>query len=231
MFPLRDNIPSSRYPVVNSAIILLNVVSFLYELQLGSGLEGFIRTYGFVPARFLTQLDTGALSASMLPVFTAMFLHGGFLHLLSNMWILWIFGDNVEDSMGHARYLLYYLLCGLGSIMAQAAFVPDSALPLVGASWAIAGVLGGYFILYPRARVVALLPIFIFFYLVDLPAYVFLGLWLGLQFLSGYAEFVAGGEAVRGGVAWWAHVGGFLSGLVLVWIFAENRFLRRRSGG
>lgn len=228
MFPLRDNIPASRYPVVNIGLILLNIIVFLYELQLGSGLDGFIQTNGFVPARFTRQWEAGSMTAGLAPVFTSMFLHGGFLHLVSNMWILWIFGDNVEDSMGHYRYLFFYLLCGTVSVVAQAAYAPDSTLPLVGASGAISGVLGAYFVLYPHARVLTLLPVVILFYLIEVPAYVFLGLWFFLQILRGYAEVMAGSGALMGGVAWWAHAGGFFSGLVLVWLFAENSFLRRR---
>jgi membrane associated rhomboid family serine protease len=228
MFPLRDDIPSSRYPVVNVGLILLNLAGFLYELQLGRALDGLIQSYGFVPARFAAQLEAGALASGLAPVFTSMFLHGGFLHILSNMWILWIFGDNVEDSMGHYRYLLFYLLCGVTSGLAQFAFSPDSTLPLVGASGAISGVLGAYIVLYPRARILTLVPVIILFYLVEVPAYVFLGLWFLLQILRGYAEGMGGAGDLRGGVAWWVHVGGFFSGLVLIWLFAENRFLRRR---
>lgn len=228
MFPLKDDIPSRRRPVINVGLIVLNVLFFLYELQLGQELEGFIQTHGFVPARFLAQQATGSLTAALLPLFTSMFLHGGFLHLFSNMWMLWIFGDNVEDSMGHLRYLFFYLLCGGVSVLAQAAAASASALPMVGASGAISGVLGAYIVLYPRARILALLPVIILFYLIEVPAYVFLGLWFLLQILQGYGEALVGAGGQGGGVAWWAHVGGFFSGVALVWLFAENSFLRRR---
>lgn len=228
MFPLRDNIPASRFPVVNIGLILLNITGFVYELQLGSGLDGFILNNGFVPASFARQWAAGAVAVGFAPVFISMFLHGGLLHLLSNMWILWIFGDNVEDSMGHYRYLFFYLLCGVISVFAQFAFAPDSTMPLVGASGAISGVLGAYIVLFPRARILALLPIIIFFYLVEVPAYVFLGFWFLVQVLRGYAEVMGGAGDLRGGVAWWVHVGGFFAGMVLIWLFAENSFLRRQ---
>ncbi|HSH13581.1 MAG TPA: rhomboid family intramembrane serine protease [Desulfurivibrionaceae bacterium] len=228
MFPLRDDIPSRCYPVVNLGLILFCIVGFAYELWLGSALDGFIQTHGFVPARFAEQWAAGGLAEGLASVFTSMFLHGGLLHLFSNLWTLWIFGDNVEDSMGHSRYLLFYLLCGAISVFAQAAAAPEATLPMVGASGAISGVLGAYFVLYPRARVLTLVPVLIFFYLVEVPAYLFLGLWILMQVLRGYVEVLPANGELRGGVAWWAHVGGFFSGMVLIWLFAENSFLRRR---
>lgn len=228
MFPLKDNIPARLPPTVNIALIVLNVVCFVYELQLGAEIEPFIQAYGFVPSRFAAQLEAEGMLSALVPVYTSMFLHGGFLHLFSNMWMLWIFGDNVEDSMGHLRYLVFYLLCGTISVFAQATAASASTLPLVGASGAISGVLGAYFILYPKARVLTLLPIFILFYLVEVPAYVFLGLWFLLQILRGYSDFMSGVGGATGGVAWWAHVGGFFAGMILIWLFAERSFLRRR---
>jgi membrane associated rhomboid family serine protease len=228
MFPLKDNIPARLPPTVNIALIVLNVVCFVYELQLGAEIEPFIQVYGFVPSRFTAQLEAEGMLSALVPVYTSMFLHGGFLHLFSNMWMLWIFGDNVEDSMGHLRYLVFYLLCGTISVFAQATAASSSTLPLVGASGAISGVLGAYFILYPKARVLTLLPIFILFYLVEVPAYVFLGLWFLLQILRGYSDFMSGVGGATGGVAWWAHVGGFFAGMILIWLFAESSFLRRR---
>ncbi|MCK4839251.1 MAG: rhomboid family intramembrane serine protease [Desulfobulbaceae bacterium] len=187
MFPLKDNISARRFPVVNLWLIFVNVVCFAYEFRLGPGLDGFIRLYGFVPARFVAAQAENILDLSrFMPVFSSMFLHGGILHLVSNMWMLWIFGDNVEDSMGHSRYLMFYLLCGTVSVLAQATANPASPLPLVGASGAISGVLGAYFLLYPKARILTLIPIFVFFYLIELPAFIFLGLWILLQILQGY---------------------------------------------
>jgi len=228
MFPLKDNIPARRFPVVNVWLIVVNVICFAYELQLGSGLDRFIQNYGFVPSRFTAQFEAGSMLAALVPVYTSMFLHGGFLHIFGNMWFLWIFGDNVEDSMGHQRYLVFYLLCGTISVIAQATAAPASTLPLVGASGAISGVLGAYFVLYPRARILTLLPIIIIFYLIEVPAYIFLGLWFLLQMLWGYYQHMADATGATGGVARWAHVGGFFSGMILIWFFAENSFLRRR---
>jgi len=227
MFPLKDNIPARRFPTVNVWLIVVNVICFAYELQLGSGLDRFVQNYGFVPSRFAAQLEAGTMLGALVPVYTSMFLHGGFLHLFGNMWMLWIFGDNVEDSMGHLRYLVFYLLCGTCSVFAQAMADTGSTLPLVGASGAISGVLGAYFVLFPRARILTLLPIIIIFYLIEVPAYVFLGLWFLLQMLWGYFQHLADAGGSTGGVARWAHVGGFFSGMILVWLFAENSFLRR----
>lgn len=209
-------------------LIFVNVVCFVYELRLGTGLDGFIRLYGFVPARFVADQAENMLDLPrFVPIFSSMFIHGGLLHLLSNMWMLWLFGDNVEDSMGHRRYLFFYLLCGTISVFAQAIANPASPIPLVGASGAISGVLGAYFLLYPRARILTLIPLFIFFYLVELPAFVFLGLWMLLQIMQGYAQQVAVNGDVIGGVAWWAHVGGFAAGAVLIRFFQEKRSGKR----
>ena len=209
--------------MVNLWLIVINVVCFAYEFRLGTGLDGFIRLYGFVPARFMAAQAENVLDLSrFMPIFSSMFLHGGILHLVSNMWMLWIFGDNVEDSMGHSRYLLFYLLCGTVSVLAQVTANPASPLPLVGASGAISGVLGAYFLLYPKARILTLIPIFVFFYMIELPAFIFLGFWILLQVLQGYAYQLAANGAAVGGVAWWAHVGGFAAGVLLVKIFREK---------
>lgn len=205
-------------------LICVNVVCFVYELGLGTGLDGFIRLYGFVPARFVAAQAENVLDLPrFMPIFSSMFIHGGLLHLLSNMWMLWLFGDNVEDSMGHRRYLFFYLLCGTVSVFAQTMANPASPIPLVGASGAISGVLGAYFLLYPRARILTLIPLFVFFYLIELPAFVFLGLWMLLQVMQGYAQQVAVNGDVIGGVAWWAHVGGFAAGAVLIRFFKEKQ--------
>ena len=215
MIPIRDTIPSSRVPVVTYLVIAANLGFFFYEISLGESLPSFIDRYALVPARFL---GGGGLSfGELLTPVTAMFLHGGWMHVLGNMLYLYIFGDNVEDTLGHGRYLLFYLACGVASFAVQIAFQPDSAVPNVGASGAIAGVLGAYFFLFPRARVVTLLPLFIFFTVIEIPAVVFLGLWFLLQFLSGTVSL--GREASTGGVAWWAHVGGFIAGIVLLKLF------------
>lgn len=223
MIPLKDNIPARRLPAVNSGLILVNVLFFIFELQLGPGLDDFIQTYGFVPARFMpAQGENFFVVQRFIPVYSSMFLHGGFLHLISNMWMLWIFGDNIEDSMGHGRYLVFFLLCGTVSVLAQAMASPSSQVPLVGASGAIAGVLGAYFLLYPKARILTLVPIFFFFYMIELPAFLFLGLWILLQVMQGYTTYVASEGGAVGGIAWWAHIGGFSAGVLLINLFKEK---------
>ncbi len=225
MFPLKDNIPAQRFPFVNFLLIGLNVAFFLLEGRMGPHLEAFLYDYGFVPARFSAALAEGFSAPALVPVFSSMFLHGSLLHLVGNMWMLWIFGDNVEDSMGHFRYSVFFLLCGTASVLAQYFSAPASSLPLVGASGAISGVMGAYFLTYPRARIVTLFPIFIFFYLFEVPAYFFLGLWAALQLLQGSAmTFLASaGDQEMGGVAWWAHFGGFVAGAGLVPLFRERQ--------
>lgn len=223
MFPLKDNIPARRFPVVNIWLIIANFLCFAYEYKLGMGLEGFIQEHGFIPARFMAAQTENILDLARFgPVFTSMFLHGGILHLVSNMWMLWIFGDNIEDSMGHGRYLLFYLFCGAMSVLAQALANPASPMPLVGASGAISGVLGAYLWLYPRARILTLVPLFIFYYLIEIPAFIFLGLWILLQVLQGYVHMMIAKGGAVGGVAWWAHVGGFAAGILLINFFKEQ---------
>ncbi|MEW6502235.1 MAG: rhomboid family intramembrane serine protease [Thermodesulfobacteriota bacterium] len=217
MFPLKDDVPADRFPAVNLLLIAANVLVFLYQLTLGrDGMEALLYDYGFVPARFFA--GEGPL---FLPVFTSMFLHGNLLHILANMWMLWVFGDNVEDRMGHGRYLLFYLLCGVAAVIGQTWSAPGATVPMVGASGAIAGVLGAYFLLFPGARILTFVPILIFFYLLEVPAVFFIGFWFVLQFLQGATQQLATGGG-EGGVAWWAHIGGFVGGLVLVRFFARN---------
>jgi membrane associated rhomboid family serine protease len=204
MIPLRDVIPSRTTPYVTVTIIALNAVAFLYEQALSEReLERFIEVYGLVPAFF-----------SLTSLMTSMFLHGGWLHFIGNMLYLWIFGDNVEDRLGHVRFILFYLLCGAGAAGAQVWMSPNSMIPMVGASGAIAGVMGGYFVLFPRSRILTLLPILIFWEIIEVPAIFFLGFWFVLQFVSGLGSL--GGSQDVGGVAFWAHAAGFAAGLVLV---------------
>ena len=209
MIPLRDVIPSRTTPIVTIAIIAVNALAFLYQLSLGELVNDFILEYGLVPAAF-----------SWVAVFTSMFLHGGLLHVGGNMLYLWIFGDNVEDRMGHGRFVVFYLLCGVAAALAQTILNPDSVVPMVGASGAIAGVMGAYFVLYPRSRIVTLVPLFMFVQVMEVPAIFFLGIWFLMQFLSGVgsiATAVAGEPA--GGIAFWAHVAGFLAGVSGVIVF------------
>ena len=207
MIPLRDVIPSRTTPVVTVTLIGLNVLAYLFQLSLGRALEPFVMTWGLVPASF-----------SWVAVFTSMFLHGGLFHLGGNMLYLWIFGDNVEDRLGHGRFLTFYVLCGVAAAVAQAMLSPDSRVPMVGASGAIAGVMGAYFVLYPRSRIVTLVPIFIFFQIVEIPAIFFLGLWFVMQFLSGVGSVATATGRVSGGIAFWAHVAGFAAGMVGVFL-------------
>jgi len=223
MFPLRDSIPSSRPPVVNVLLIAACAVAFVFELSLGSYLERFLRAYAFVPVRlFQPAVFDVNLLFNVRSGLLSMFLHGGWFHLISNMWFLWIFGDNVEDALGHVRYLLFYLGCGGAAALAQAAIAPASEVPMVGASGAIAGVLGAYLVWFPWARVRTLVFLGIFFTVAELPALVFLVLWFVVQFFSGTLA-LATVQASAGGVAFFAHMGGFLAGAIVA-------FLLRRSG-
>ena len=220
MLPLKDNIPSKSFPFVNIGLIVINTALFFYVLSYGQAFDQVVLTLGFVPARFLARVSDNLISpAGYLPVFSSMFLHANLIHLLSNMWVLWIFGDNVEDCMGHGRYLLFFLLCGVASVFAQAVSNPQSAVPMVGASGAISGVLGAYFLTYPHARILTLVPIVILFYIIELPAYFFLGFWFVIQFIQGSLYSLNAQRVAGGGVAWWAHVGGFVAGVLLLYVF------------
>ena len=209
MIPLRDIIPSRTTPYVTISLISLNVLVFLYELSLGRAVDAFTLYFGLVPAAF-----------SWVTVFTSMFLHGGILHVAGNMLYLWIFGDNVEHRMGHGRFVVFYLLCGVAAALAQTITAPDSVVPMVGASGAIAGVMGAYFVLYPKSRIVTLIPLFFFFQVIEVPAILFLGIWFVMQFLSGVGSIVTtAGGGPAGGVAFWAHVAGFVAGISGVIVF------------
>jgi rhomboid family protein len=228
VIPLRDDVPSRTFPFVNVTIIALNVLFFLMELGLGDQLQGFLLQAAVVPVFFtpnhggtasVAEIVLTSLSPGLgLRVFLSMFLHGGWLHIGGNMLYLWVFGDNVEDRMGHGRYAIFYLLCGWAATYAHILSQPASRMPSIGASGAIAGVLGAYLTLYPRARVVTLIPLGIIFPLVQIPAVFFLGIWFLEQFLAG-AMSLGAHTAETGGVAWWAHVGGFATGVGLVALF------------
>lgn len=223
MIPLRDSNPSSTRPYVTVVLLAVNCLIFLYEITLSErGLYQLVTVAGMVPARVAAFPLHPGISATdaLLPFFTSMFLHGGFMHLIGNMWFLWIFGDNVEDHLGHARYLLFYFICGLGAGVTHLVFNWGSPVPTIGASGAVAGVLGAYFLLYPRHRVLTLIPFF-FLIMIELPAGVILLYWFVIQFFSGAAS--AFGDAGSAGVAWWAHVGGFALGFLLVKTLAPPR--------
>lgn len=212
--PLRDNIPSRSFPIVNVLLIMINFTIFFYQISLGRYVDPYIYSYGVIPAQLVAQ---GLTEEQMVRLTSAMFLHGGWFHILSNMLYLWIFGDNVEDRMGHLKYLVFYLLTGYIATLAHVFYFPQSQAPLIGASGAIAGVLGAYLILYPRAKVLTLIFFFIFIQVVPIPAIIFLGLWFFLQLLSGTAALTA--QAAQS-VAFWAHIGGFVAGILLVKLFA-----------
>jgi membrane associated rhomboid family serine protease len=226
MIPLRDATPAQSFPAATVLLIALNVLAFLYELSLGRALDAFIMQYGAVPLRFTREVST---VERFLPLFTSMFLHGGWLHLGGNMLYLWIFGDNVEDRLGHVRFLIFYLACGLAAALTQIYVHPTSKIPMVGASGAVAGVLGGYLVLFPYARVLALIPILFFFQIVELPAALFLIFWFLTQFLSGAAS-ITGAPYLTGAVAWWAHVGGFVGGVALGFLLPKRKQLRDNYG-
>ena len=217
MIPLRDDNPTRTTPVVNVALIALCVIVFLWELMLGRQAEQAVYQLGFVPAVFFGRVDLAQpWITPELSIVTSMFMHGGWMHLLGNMLYLWIFGDNVEDRVGHALYVVFYLLCGFVAALAQA--LPDmaSTVPMIGASGAISGVLGAYIVLYPRANVIGVIPPFIF-YRLRVPAWVVLGIWFVGQLLSSFS-------AQQGaGVAFGAHVGGFVAGALLIRLFVRDR--------
>jgi membrane associated rhomboid family serine protease len=221
MLPLRDTIRSSKIPVVTWVLIGVNTLVFLYEISLSSNsLNQLIMTYGLVPAHLDLPHPAGLLihPQPLISFLTHMFLHGGWFHLISNMWILFIFGDNVEDRMGRGRYLLFYLISGFVAGLAQVLIDPTSSAPAVGASGAIAGVLGAYFIMFPAARVLTLIPIFFFPWFVEIPAIFYLGFWFLSQLFSGISSLNLVNQAV-GGVAWWAHIGGFIFGILFYRFF------------
>jgi len=209
MFPLRDVIPSRTTPYVTVAIIVLNAVAWWFEIALPrDALTPFLETYGVVPA----DLRPSTLV-------TSMFLHGGWTHVIGNMWYLWIFGDNVEDRLGHGRFIVFYLLCGMTAAMGQVLMDPTSTVPTIGASGAIAGVMGAYFVLYPKSRVLTLIFLIVFVDIIELPAVFLLGFWFLLQLLNAGSVTAS----ANGGVAFAAHVAGFVTGLIGVFVFRKRQ--------
>ena len=225
MIPLRDNVQSRTVPFVNYTFIGINVLMFLFELSLGPGVEGFVRAFGVVPERTIYILFQAREYAhfAIIPFFTSMFMHGGWFHLLGNVLFLYIFGDNIEDTLGHIRYAIFYIGSGVAASLIHLATHPGSTVPTIGASGAIAGVMGAYFILFPGSRIVTLVPFFFFIQLIEIPAFVFLGIWFLIQFLSGSFSFAVSSDLSR--IAWWAHIGGFAVGAGYVLL----RYGRRRS--
>jgi len=239
VFPYRDENESVRTPVVTFALIALNGLAWVLVQGAGQdpAISASVCNLGLIPGELLGLARPGAgfdmgngLACVVDPgsapehIFTSMFLHGGWMHLLGNMWFLWLFGNNVEDSMGHLRFLIFYLVSGVAAAAAQVLSNPDSIVPMVGASGAISGVMGGYIVLYPRVRVFTMVPLGFFLTSVALPAWVMLGYWMVLQIFGGL-----GASAAGGGVAFWAHVGGFVAGAVLVKLFARSDYIAQHK--
>ena len=218
MIPLKDSPKTRRFPYVNIALIMLNLFVFFRQLAFtDQELMSFVFEFGLIPQAVVDAVSGGNLAAALTPLFAYQFMHGGWLHIGSNMLYLWVFGDNVEDRVGHARYLIFYLLMGALAGLAQVAFSPGSEVPIIGASGAVAGILGAYLVSCPRARVLALIPIFVILYPAELPAVIFLGFWFILQLFSGIASI-----GVEVSIAWWAHIGGFAAGMLLIHLFGEQ---------
>ncbi len=234
MIPIKDDNPTTTIPIVTIFIICINIVVFINQLLMGSSAEVFIYRFAVIPWEIIHFRDLPNLPPlyhstipNILTLFTSMFIHGGFLHLAGNMLYLWIFGDNVESIMGHFRFLIFYFICGLVATLCHVFIEPNSSLPLVGASGAISGVLGAYFVRFPRARVHVLIIFFFFIRIIRVSALFVLGLWFVIQVLNGFSSIGVQG----GGVAWFAHIGGFVSGLILVFFFEREERLRGGLNG
>lgn len=224
MIPIRDTVPSQNYPVVNNTLIGINVVVYMIQLSQGERMTEFVYTYGLVPAKFTIPQISAYFTPgqAIFSLVTFMFLHGSFLHILGNMWSLYIFGDNVEDRLGSVYYLGFYLISGLVSGMCHFFLNMHSTVPTIGASGAIAGVMGAYFILYPHSKILTLIPILIFPLFIEIPAFFFLGLWFFMQVFN-----AAIGGGAMSGIAWWAHIGGFIFGVMALktmGVFPDTRF-------
>ena len=229
MFPLQDSIPSRTPPIATYYLIGINVLVFMLELSLGpAGIKSLFYHFGIVPARFSHPAwaeQAGLPLQNYWPFVTNIFLHGGWMHVLGNMWTLWIFGDNVEDRLGHGRFMIFYLLCGIIAGIVHCMVNPLSTVPALGASGAIAGVMGAYFILYPHSRIIVLIPVLIFPFFFEVPAILYLGIWFLMQLASG--SFALLGPSQVGGIAFWAHVGGFGAGLLSLPLFLIARGRRK----
>jgi membrane associated rhomboid family serine protease len=215
MIPLRDINPRYTTPYVNILLIVMNSLVWLYQVSLGQVAgERFIFALGLVPGRIDAVLTNHAvnLGGALMPLLTSMFLHGGWMHVIGNMWFLWVFGDNIEDRLGHAGFFLFYVACGLGAGVLHTLFNWGSMVPTIGASGAISGILGAYFVFFPRTKIVTLVPLIFFFFTVQLPTVFFVGYWILIQFVGGLNAM---SRHSAGGTAWWAHVGGFVLGFIL----------------
>jgi len=227
MFPIRNTVPTRYPPVVTWTLIALNAAVFLFQISLTPAeLETFMLRFALIPAFYFSPYVGASLTLTdYLPFLTMMFLHGGWLHLILNMWTLWLFGPAVEDRLGHGRYLAFYLACGVAAALVHGVFNPNSTVPAVGASGAIAGVLGSYLHLFPWARIIILVPILFIPLFFELPAFLYVGFWFLMQILQGTAELLM--PAKGGGVAWWAHIGGFVAGLVFASLMRQPKRLYR----
>src|SRR5205807_1988787 len=230
MIPIRDDQPRFSTPYITYFVIAINILVFVFELWVGAQspreLNALMYTFGVVPENISAALAGSpqiSLGQAFIPILTSMFLHASWLHVIGNMWVLWIFGDNIEDYLGHFLYLVFYLVCGFAAAFAHILLNLNSNVPSVGASGAIAGIMGAYFVLYPKARVLTLVPLIFFFTFWWLPAWIVLGYWFLIQFLSGAATAVAYSNATGGGTAFWAHVGGFVAGIVLIKLLPERQ--------
>jgi membrane associated rhomboid family serine protease len=219
MFPLWDDLPTKKFPLITVAIIVLNTMVYLYEASLGEKFTQFIYAMGLIPFEITHHTDLLPTGPSIiyLTIFTSMFMHGSIIHLLGNMLFLWIFGNNVEEYLGRVNFIIFYLVCGLSAAFTQIFFNPNSTMPMVGASGAIAGVLGAYLLLYPRARVTTVIIFGFFIRLIKIPAVVVLSFWIIYQFLYGISSLAV--KTGEGGVAWFAHIGGFIGGIILIKLF------------
>jgi len=220
MFPLKDDVPSYSQPVVNISLIIVNVLVFIYELNVPN-FRAFIYNNAFIPEMLFKYHD---IFHSLIRIFFSMFLHGGFLHILGNMWFLWIFGDNVEDELGHTNYLLFYLAGGFVAAFVQGIAAPFSTIPMIGASGAISAVVGAYFVLFPHAKILSLVPIFIFITFLWIPAWLFIVFWFFIQYFNGILSI---SSHYMGGVAWFAHIGGFVFGFLLIKFMKNKQRLNR----
>jgi membrane associated rhomboid family serine protease len=217
MIPIRDTLTLTRVPWVTRTLVVLNLAVFTVQLFAGRTAEVMIQVFGFIPARLLDPARFGySWLESGLTLATSLFLHGGYVHLVGNLIYLWIFGDDVEERLGHGRYALFYLACGAAGSLTHAWLFPSSPIPSIGASGSIAGLLGAFLLLHPKAKIVTLVPLIVSWLMVEIPALVFLPIWFGVQFLNGWLA-LASAEGVQevAGVAWWAHVGGFSMGVVV----------------
>lgn len=225
MIPIRDKNPADLFPVVTIAIIVTNVLAFMYQLSHGpQQFEQLTVSLAVVPKTFMASPLAPDQYAS---VFMSMFLHGGIIHIAGNMLFLWVFGNNIEDYFGHFKFAIFYLASGLGATLTHVFTHPHSAMPIIGASGAISGVLGAYFLLFPKARVVTLIPIFFFLYFIEVPAFFFLGVYIIMQLVYGLPSLSVGPEEAQG-IAWFAHIGGFFAGILLLFVFGKRRGFRKR---